>query len=131
MDAGPDASVARRMSPRADLLAFEVRDKITKGDIEWMASIVDGAMRAHDKIDMLIIMSHFQGAEFGATFDGYAIGVEARSVAHIRRYVVVGAPAFVKAMINLSGLILPVETKTFELEEEQAAWAWVSREGAD
>lgn len=130
MSAAPDGSLARRTSPRADLLAFDVRAKITKPDIEWMASQVDDAMKAHGEIDMLIIMSDFEGAELGATFDGYAVGVEARSVAYIRRYVVVGGPAFVRVMIKLSGLILPLETKTFDLADEQAAWAWLEREQA-
>ena len=62
-----------------------------------------------------------------ARFDGYAASVKARSVAHIRRYVVVGAPTFAKAMINLSGLVLPVETKTFDLTQEAEAWAWLEQ----
>lgn len=130
MSAAPDGSIARRTSPRADLLAFEVRARITKPDIEWMASIVDGAMKAHGEIDMLIIMPDFEGADLGATFDGYAVGVEARSVAHIRRYVVVGAPAFARVMVTLSGLVLPVETRTFDLADEEAAWAWLERNPA-
>ena len=48
-------------------------------------------------------------------------------MAHIQRYVVVGAPTMAKAMINLSGMIMPVETKTFDLEEEPAAWAWLAQ----
>lgn len=124
----PDGSVIRRNSPRSDLLAFEIKDKITKADIEWMSARTDEAMQSLDKIDMLIIMSNFEGSDLGATFDGYAAGVKVRSVAHIRRYVVVGAPAFAKAMINLSGFVMPVETKTFDLEDEAAAWAWLAQD---
>lgn len=127
MNAAPDGSVIQREAPRPDLLAFEIKAKITKPDIEWMSAVTDAAMKAHDKIDMLIIMSKYDGSDIGATFDGYAASVKARSVAHIQRYVVVGAPTVAKAMINLSGVIMPVETKTFELEEEPAAWAWLAQ----
>ena len=123
----PDGSVIRRDSPRPDLLAFEIKDKITRADIEWMSARTDEAMQTLDKIDMLIIMSNFEGSDLGATFDGYAASVKVRSVAHIRRYVVVGAPAFAKAMITLSGFVLPIESKTFDLEDEQAAWAWLAQ----
>lgn len=128
MSAAPDGSVIRRDAPRPDLLAFEVKDRITKPYIEWMSSIADEAMKTHDKIDMLIIMSNYEGSDLAARFDGYAASVQARSVAHIRRYVVVGAPTFAKAMINLSGAVMPVEAKTFDLEQENAAWAWLEQD---
>ncbi|WP_267427720.1 STAS/SEC14 domain-containing protein [Methylobacterium sp. GC_Met_2] len=131
MSSAPNGSVIQREAPRSDLLAFEVKDKITKADIEWMSSVTDTAMQAHDKIDMLIIMSNYEGSDLGATFDGYATSVKVRSVAHIQRYVVVGAPAFAKAMINLSGMVMPVETKTFDLHEEPDAWAWLAQSHAE
>ncbi|TXN39600.1 STAS/SEC14 domain-containing protein [Methylobacterium sp. WL30] len=61
MNAAPDGSVIQREAPRPDLLAFEIKDKITKPDIEWMSSVTDAAMQAHGKIDMLIIMSNYEG----------------------------------------------------------------------
>jgi len=126
MNSAPDGSVIRRDSPRPDLLAFEIKDRITKADIEWMSAVTDEAMKSLDTIDMLIVMSNYEGSDLGATFDGYAASVKARSLAHIRRYVVVGAPAFAKAMIDLSGFVMPVETKTFDLADEGAAWAWLA-----
>ncbi len=126
MTAAPDGSITRRDAPRPDLLAFEITDKVTKADIEWMSAITDEAMKVHDKIDMLIIMSNYEGTELSASFDGYANSVKARSIAHIDRYVVVGAPTLAKAMINLSGMVLPVEAKTFDLADEAAAWAYLN-----
>jgi hypothetical protein len=129
MSTAPDGSVIRRDAPRPDLIAFEIKDRITKPDIEWMSSLTDAAMTAHGKIDMLLIMSNYEGSDLGARFDGYASGVMARSVAHIRKYVVVGAPMVARAMITLSGAVLPVETKTFDLSDEAAAWAYLAEAG--
>lgn len=129
MNASPDGSVVRRESPRPDLIAFEVKDRITKPDIEWMSAITDDAMKTHGTIDMLLVMSNYEGSDLGARFDGYATSVMARSVAHIRNYVVVGAPAFARAMINLSGTVLPVDTRTFDLADEAAAWAYLAEAG--
>lgn len=129
MNGAPDGSIVRRDAPRPDLLAFEIKDRITKPDIAWMSSLVDEAMRMHGTIDMLLVMSNYEGSDLGARFDGYATGVMARSVAHIRNYVVVGAPAFARAMITLSGTVLPVETQTFDLSDEAAAWAFLAEAG--
>ncbi len=92
MKTAPDGSVVQRDAPRPDLVAFEIKDKITKPDIEWMSALTDQAMQQHEQIDMLLIMSNYEGSDFGAKFDGYANSVKVRSVAHIRKYVVVGAP---------------------------------------
>ena len=129
MNTAPDGSVIQRDAPRADLIAFEIKGRITKPDMEWMSSIADSAMRVHSKIDMLLIMSNYEGADLGAKFDGYADTVIARSVAHIRKYVVVGAPLFVRAVIKLSGTVMPVETKTYDLSEEAAAWTYLAEAG--
>ena len=129
MNAAPDGSIIQRESPRADLLAFEIRDRITEADIEWMSSIADRTMETIDRFDMLLVMSNYEGSDLAARFDGYASTVMARSLAHIRRYVVVGAPLLARAMIKLSGTVTPVETKTFDLSEEAAAWAYLAEAG--
>ena len=126
MDAtAPDRSITRRTAPRPDLLCFEIRARITKPDIEWMAAQADAAFDRFGEIDMLIVMSNYDGAELGAIFDGDAFGVQARAARHVRRYAVVGAPAWAEAMINLFAPLTPVEERTFPLAEEAAARAWV------
>ena len=52
-----------------------------------------------------------------------------RSVSHIRKYVVDRAPLFARAMVKLSGTGMPVETKTFDLSEEAAAWTYLAEAG--
>jgi len=121
----PDRSIVRRDSSRDDLLIFDIRAKITEPDIEWMAAQADAAFDRFGEVDMLIVMSNYDGAELGAIFDGDALGVQARAARHVRRYAVVGAPAWAKAMINLFAPLTPVEEKTFDLAEEAAARAWV------
>lgn len=126
----PDGSVAKRQSPRADLLAFEIRSKISKPDIEWMSELVDEAFDSHDNVDMLLVMTNYEGSDVSARFSGEAAAVQIRSLGHVRRYAVVGAPGWARAMIELSGKLSPVETKTFDLNEEPEAWRWVE-EGRD
>jgi hypothetical protein len=51
--------------------------------------------------------------------------VQARSIRHVRKYGVVGAPAFARAMIEAFGHVSPVNARTFDLSEQAAAWAWI------
>jgi hypothetical protein len=108
---------------RPDLFAFAVTGKISETDMERMAATVEAGFDRFETIDMLITMPGYDGLELGAMFDKEGLGAMLRSNAHVRRYAVVGAPIWAKAMINLFGPLSPVETKTFD--EEGEAWAWV------
>jgi len=122
----PDGAIVRRASTRPDLLVFEIQSRISKADIEWMSEAVDQAFDAHDEIDMQLVMTNYEGTDVGARFSGEAAAVQIRSLGHVRRYAVVGAPGWASAMIEISGKVTPVETKTFELSEEAQAMAWVN-----
>ncbi len=120
------AAIRRLPQPRLTLLAFEIAGKISKADIEGMARQVDEAFDAHDRVDMLLIMTDFEGMDAGAVFDREALAAQVRSVRHVRKYGVVGAPAWARAMIEFSDFLSPVDAKTFDLAEVAAAWAWIN-----
>ena len=117
------SSIQQIPTSRPDLYAFAVTGKITEADMEAMAATVSAGFERLDKIDMLITMPGYDGAEFGAMFDKEGLGAMLRSNAHVRRYAVVGAPPLAKAMITLFNPLTPVEAKAFDDEGE--AWAWV------
>jgi hypothetical protein len=119
------AAIRRRSSPRPTLLVFEISAKIAKADVEAMAEDVEAAFDAYDKIDMLLIMTDFEGMDAEAAFDREALGAQARSIRHVRKYGVVGAPAWARAMIEVSDFLSPVDAKTFDLDQEAEAWAWI------
>lgn len=128
--AAPKASIAALPAMRPDLLAFEIRSKIEKEDIEWMARRVEEGFERFDTIDMMIVIPHYEGAELGAVFDAEALKAQMRSARHVRRYAVVGAPAWAEAMINLLSPLSPVEAKTFAAGEADAARRWVDEAGS-
>lgn len=121
----PTPAITRRPQPRPTLLAFEIAGKISKADIEDMARQVEAAFDTHDRIDMLLIMIDFEGMDVGAVFDREALSAQARSVRHVQKYGVVGAPTWARAMIEFSDFLSPVDAKTFDLGDEAAAWAWI------
>jgi hypothetical protein len=124
------SAITRRAHPRPTLLAFEIAGKISKADIESMASQIDDAFDVYDRIDILLIMSDFEGLEAGAVFDREALGAQIRSIRHVRKYGVVGAPAWARAVIEFSDFLSPVDAKTFDLARENEAISWIEA-GAD
>jgi hypothetical protein len=117
----------RRLPTTADrLLAFEISDGITKQDVEWMADQVRPAFASNDAVDILVILRTYTGLDAGAVFDVKALTAQARSALHVRRYAVVGAPDWVETVLALMDPIVPVQTRTFALEDEPLAWEWVS-----
>lgn len=110
---------------RSGLYAFEVTGKIGKADIEGMAAILSAAFEREEEVDILLTMPGYDGVELGAVFDAQALSAQAKSVKHVNRYAVVGAPAWASAMINALDPFSPVEAKTFDIEQEVEAWAWV------
>jgi hypothetical protein len=114
-------AVVQVESHRPSLLTFEIRAKIAREDMQWMARRVDAALDAREQIDLLLLKANNDSAELGAVFDGEAAGVMMRSLKHVRRYWVVGAPGWARAMIELFKRTTPVEEMTFTLDERPEA----------
>ncbi len=125
-DGGESPAIRMRPQPRPTLLAFDITGKISKADIERMARQVEQAFDAHGHIDILLLMRDFEGMDAGAVFDREAAAAQVRSVRHVRKYGVVGAPGWARTMIELSDFLSPVHAKTFDLTQEDAAWDWIN-----
>lgn len=108
------------------LHAFEVKGRITKPDIEWMATELKTAFQAQGTVDILIKISNWNGIELGAVFDVEALSAQVKANRHVRKYAVIGAPAWAKGMINLFAPLTPIQEKTFELASIDEAWRTVS-----
>ena len=110
---------------RNDLYGFDVNRRIHEADIEWMAQTLQTAFTQQGKVDIIIVMREWDGIDLAAAFDSQSLAAQARANKHVRKYAVVGAPGWAKAMINLFSPLTPVEEKTFDISEEREAWAWV------
>src|SRR3954465_12305482 len=72
-------SIRRIETGNPRLQGFEVNGKIRKEDVEWMARSVEPALELPGKIDMIIIMSDYEGMELGAAFDAQSLKTQAKS----------------------------------------------------
>ena len=123
-----DRPCVRRIEERRpDLLTFEILGRLNAEDMRYMADQVDEAFKRHSKIDMLILFRRFEGPTAGAVVEPRALKVELASIAHVRRYGVVGAPGWADARIAMGGWVTPIESRTFDHDDEAEARAWIDR----
>ena len=119
-------AIEQMQTDRPDLLAFRVTDRLTREGIEAMARQVLEAFEREDEIDLMIVLSDWESTDAGAILNRERAKAQARSVRHVRRYAVVGAPRWAEAMIGGFGTLLPLEARTFAPEDEADAWAWLA-----
>lgn len=121
----PYGFISRVPATEPGLLAFEIVGTIDKGAIRSMAEQVLATFDAVGEIDLLVLMDRFEGMTTGAVIDPTNLLSQARSLSHVRKYGVVGAPKVAAAMIEVFDKLIPVDAKTFEAHEIDAAWAWI------
>ena len=103
------SSITQLRASRPDLFAFEIAGRIHEPDIAAMARTLQAAFDRLGEVDILIVIRQWDGLDVSAAFDGEALKAQALAIAHVRKYAVVGAPAWAKAMINLFSPLTTVE----------------------
>lgn len=117
-------SVKRISVTSSSVYAFEISGEVSAQAMESMAEIMNDAFDTHEsKVDLMLIFRDFQGSEAGATWDGDVIRSRFRALSNVDKYVVVGAPERAEGMLDMFGKLLPVDARTFELSEIDAAWS--------
>jgi hypothetical protein len=123
-------AIERIEAERPTLLAFAVDGRIERDDVEAMAREVLAAFEEMGEVDILIVMRDWDGVSLGAILSRERMEAQIRSIRHVRKYAVVGPPAWAGALIEGFDRLLPVEARTFDEGEEAAARAWLE-EGAE
>lgn len=106
-------------------LAFEIRGKITKDQIEPCASKLRAAFDEHDQIDLLVRLNDFTGYDPEVFAEKSLRELKREALKHVRRYAVVGAKPWMRAVIKVVQPFVKTEVRAFDLEEEDDAWKWL------
>lgn len=125
----PLPAIRRIDTDREDLCALEIVGHFTAADLENAYGLLQGAYEEHDKIDLLLLITRYEGFDWGAAFDQSTIRGKTQALRHIRKYAVVGGPAWMRIVLGIFGPLTPVQTHHFDAEE--AAWEWIGGRPAD
>jgi hypothetical protein len=119
----PDA-VRQIATTHPKVYAFEIDGEVSPAEMRAMAETMNAAFDATEgKVNLMLIFRSFERPEPGTSLDWETLTSRLRSVWKVDRYVVVGAPDGAETMIEAMGKIIPVEARTFDLSEIEAAWS--------
>lgn len=121
----PAQTVRRIAATDPATFAFEIDGEVTAAEMEGMADVMNAAFDTHDTVNMLLIFRRYEGSEAAAGFDWSSIRSRFRALAKVDKYVTVGAPDAAETMIETMATVMPIEARTFDLDEIDAAWAYV------
>lgn len=123
--------IRRIPADRPDALAFAMGGKLTGAEVKAFTAILTEAYENFAMIDLLIRIDSYEGFEFSTLFDRHTWSMKGASFSKIRRYALVGAPSFIRNSFGLFATFLPFETKMFDAEDEDEAWAWIGAKKAE
>ena len=119
---GPIQQIA---TDNTNVYAFRITGHIDDDASEAMAKFMNDVFDRSDKVNMLLDMTGFTGSDWDAMLDGDVIESRFRSLKHVAKYAVVGAPAKAAKMIAIMDKLIPVEARAFEQSEAKQAWDFV------
>lgn len=102
--------------------AFRVIGHIHDDASEALSDFMNTVFDTHAKVNMLLDLSQFTGSDWDSMLDGDVIKSRLRSLKHVQRYAVVGAPDRAATMIALMDKIIPVEARAFDTADIAKAW---------
>jgi hypothetical protein len=118
-------NVRRIETDRHDVCGFKVCGYITVADIENLYGLLEGAYAAHGRINVIVIIEDYEGFEWNAVWREQTILRKTKAARRIRKYAVVGGPAWVRNAMRFFRPFLSIEMKHFTIGEAEAAWEWV------
>jgi hypothetical protein len=119
-------AVTQLTSPRPDLLAFDINGHIIAEEVGDIYRQLEAAYDEHDKIDLLVRLTNLDGWDWGVMWTEATWIGKTHALQHIRRYAVVGGPAWVRNAVAIFDPLFKMQMREFELADEQAAWDWLA-----
>jgi hypothetical protein len=107
------------------LIAFEVRGRVSREDAQAVMQPLEAALERDQQVDLLVKLDGYDGFDPGIMADRSFMKTKFSSIRNLRRYALVGAPSWMKAMASTMALAMPFEMRFFDQSEEENAWRWV------
>tara|TARA_R110002012_G_scaffold255355_2_gene435295 strand:- start:107 stop:526 length:420 start_codon:yes stop_codon:yes gene_type:complete len=119
------ATITRLQVDEPTVFAFVICAEVSRDDMKTMAKIMNSAFDTYESVSMLLIFADYDGSETGAGLNAETLKSQIRSLRHVEKYAVVGAPPAAAGLINAMGALIPVDARTFDAADEEEAWRFV------
>lgn len=123
-DTGPGMRIVEDGSD--GLLVFEVDGKLTEEGATAVFSAFDRAVEKHGKVNLMIRVKEYEGFDLGLLGDESFMSSKFGAIGKIGRYAIVGAPGWIRGMVQMVGPLIPIDYRTFDASEDAEARAWAA-----
>ena len=106
-------------------IGFKVTGKFTGGEMKAFADRIDAVVAESGPVHLLVELEDFGGIELEVLWEKAKF-----AFAHLRdieRMAVVGDRAWEEWWVKIGGTLAPAETRYFDHDDIDAAWAWLKR----
>jgi SpoIIAA-like len=124
----PSVRTMRTTSP--NVIAFEVDGRIRGEDMRRLIAASDEVMKAHEHVRVLVRVLRFDGVGLDALREEGLAAMKMRGFRQVDRYALVGGPPWMTTVAGWSAPLVRVQTRHFDLGEEEEAWRWIGAEPA-
>jgi hypothetical protein len=114
---------------RDDVYAFEIDGHVSREEVDEVYKTLEQAYEKHDRINLFVRIGRYDGFDLSALFSDVTYAGKLHAIRHMRRYAVVGGPAWMAHMIGFFNPLFRVEVRHFELDDEAEAWKWIYGDG--
>ncbi len=108
------------------LLVFEIDGMMTEDAADEVFAAFDRAVEARGTVNLMVRIKNYQGFDLGLLGDPGFMSAKFGAIGKVGRYAVVGAPGWMRTMVQAMGPLIPIEMRTFDLSEDAAALEWAS-----
>ncbi|KPP85842.1 STAS/SEC14 domain-containing protein [Erythrobacter sp. HL-111] len=121
----PHGGAVNELDLGADIAAFEVVGRIDREEAERVLDSVRARLAGTDCSKLMVVIRKWHGFEADAALSRHAMNSKIDLLRHCERYAVVGGPDWLRAMAGTFGALVKPEVRTFDLDEEDEALAWL------
>jgi SpoIIAA-like len=115
-----------------DVLAFEINGVISSQEMPSIIKEFETFLERHEKVRLLNRIKHFGGIDPAVFMQSGLISMKLAAMQKVERYAVVGAPGWMRKIIETVNPAFPdLDMRTFSADEEADAWVWIGAEPSE
>ncbi len=108
------------------IAAFALSGRLSAKEAEHGVDLVRYRLDNGECSRMMMVIKNWHGFDADAMFNEHVMSAKLALINKLDRYAIVGGPAWIRGMAGAMGALIKPEIRTYELDEQEAAIAWLS-----
>lgn len=121
----PYAGAMRERASDGNIAVFEILGRLDREESERMIEQVRARLADPACSRLMVVIRKWHGFDADALASAKVVQGKLDLIDRVERYALVGGPAWLRQIAGTMGGLIKPEVRTFALEEEEAALAWL------